>query len=142
MNLAALLIASSATVVGLLGSVHLLYTFHGSKLHPRDAATTLAMQATHPVLTRETTVWRAVKGFNASHSLGAMLFGLVYGYLATQHIALLQQSVFFQALGMGTLLAYLALARRYWFSIPRRGIALACVLFAAGLLATWAQVQP
>ena len=83
----------------------LLYTFHGNKLHPRDAATTLAMQATHPVLTRETTVWRAVKGFNACHSLGAMLFGLVFGYLATQHIALLQQSAFLQALGMGTLLA-------------------------------------
>ena len=142
MQLSALLIASSATVVGLLGTIHLLYTFHGSKLHPRDAATTQAMQATHPVLTRETTVWRAVKGFNASHSLGAMLFGLVYGYLATQHIALLQQSVFLQALGMSTLLAYLALAWRYWFSIPRRGIALACMLFAAGLLATWTQVQP
>lgn len=142
MNLAALLFASSATVVGLLGSIHLLYTFHSSKLHPRDAATSLAMQATHPVLTQETTVWRAVKGFNASHSLGAILFGLVFGYLATQYTGLLQESAFLQALGMGTLLAYLALARRYWFSIPRRGIALACVLFAAGLLATWAQVQP
>jgi hypothetical protein len=142
MNLAALLFTSSATVVGLLGSIHLLYTFYGSKLHPRDAATTAAMQASHPVLTRETTVWRAVKGFNASHSLGAILFGLVFGYLATQHLVLLQQSAFLLALGMGSLLAYLALARRYWFSIPRRGIALACALFAVGLVTTWAQVQP
>lgn len=141
MNLAALFFTTAATVIGLLGSVHLLYTFYGNKLHPRDAATAQAMATSHPVLTRETTMWRATKGFNASHSLGAMLFGLVFGYLATQHIVLLQQSAFLLALGMGTLLAYLALAQRYWFSTPRRGIALACLLFAAGLLATWAQVQ-
>ena len=44
--------------------------------------------------------------------------------------------------GMATLLAYLALAWRYWFSIPFRGIALTSVLFAAGLLALWLQVAP
>lgn len=139
MQLPALLFTSSATVVGLLGSIHLLYTFRGNKLYPRDASTIAAMQASHPVLTRETTVWRATLGFNSSHSLGAILFGLVFGYLATQQLPLVQQSIFLQVLGMGTLLAYLALARRYWFSIPRRGIALACVLFAAGLVLTWGQ---
>ena len=33
----ALLLAASAAVTLLLGSVHLLFTFHGNRLHPRDA---------------------------------------------------------------------------------------------------------
>lgn len=140
MSLAALFFTTAATVIGLLGSVHLLYTFYGNKLHPRDAATAQAMTTSHPVLTRETTMWRATKGFNASHSLGAILFALVFGYLALWHLPFLQQSWFLLGLGMATLLAYLALAWRYWFRIPLRGIALTCALFAAGLIATWVQV--
>ena len=140
MNLAALFFTAAATVIGLLGSVHMLYTFYGNKLHPRDAATAQAMATSHPVLTRETTMWRATKGFNASHSLGAILFALVYGYLSVWYLPFLQQSWFLQGLGMATLLAYLALAWRYWFSIPLRGIALTCAVFAAGLIATWVQV--
>jgi len=35
-------------------------------------------------------------------------------------------------LGMAVLLAYLALARRYFFSIPFRGVAVACALYASG----------
>jgi hypothetical protein len=134
MNLASALITASAAVTGLLGSIHMLYTFKGNKLHPRDEAVTLAMQSSHPVLTRETTVWRATKGFNASHSLGVMLFAVVFGYLSTWHAAVLHESAFLLALGMLTLLAYLALAWRYWFSIPLRGIALASALYGAGLV--------
>lgn len=127
-------ILASATITGLLGSAHLLYTFHGTKLHPRDGAVTLAMQSAYVQLTRETTVWRAGLGFHASHSMGAMLFALVFGYLAVWHPGFLQQSVFLLALGMAVLLAYWLLARRFWFSIPRRGLALAAVLYGAGLL--------
>jgi hypothetical protein len=47
------------------------------------------MSATAPVISRETTMWKAWIGFNASHSLGAILFGLVYGYLALAHPAFL-----------------------------------------------------
>jgi len=141
MNLASALIIASATVAGLLGSVHLLYTFSGNKLHPRDPAVVDAMMATHPVLTRQTTVWRATKGFNASHSLGVILFALVFGYLAGWHMGFLQQSMFLLTLGLGMLLAYVALAWRYWFSIPFRGIALATVLYAAALAALLLQGQ-
>ena len=115
----------------------MLYTFWGTKLEPRDAATMQAMQASHPGITRQTTVWRAVKGFNASHSLGALLFALVFGYLAGWHLGFLQRSVFLLSLGMGTLLVYCVLAWRYWFSVPQYGIALAAVLFAVGLAKTW-----
>jgi hypothetical protein len=132
MNAAFILIASSAAVLGTLGSLHLLYTYHGNKLDPRDPAVREAMQRTSPVITRQTSVWRATKGFNASHSLGIIVFALVYGYLALYRSDVLGGSPFLLVLGMAVLLAYLALARRYFFSVPFRGVALACVLYASG----------
>jgi hypothetical protein len=132
MNAAHILIAASTAVLGTLGSLHLLYTYHGNKLDPRDPAVREAMQRTTPVITRQTSVWRATKGFIASHSLGIIAFALVYGYLALWRSDVLGGSLFLLALGMAVLLAYLALARRYFFSVPFRGVALACVLYASG----------
>ena len=128
------LMAASAAIILGLGMIHLVYTFHGTKLHPRDAALISRMQEVSPVLTRETTMWKTWIGFNASHSLGAILFGLIYGYLSLMQSALLFQSVFLLAVGLLTLLAYVALAKRYWFSIPYRGIVAATILYAAALL--------
>ena len=132
MHVAYLLIAASAAVLGTLGSIHLLYTYHGNKLDPRDPAVRAALERTHPVITRQTTVWRAAKGFHASHSLGIVAFALMYGYLALRRSDVLGGSPFMLTLGMAVLLAYLALARRYFFSIPFRGVALACALYAGG----------
>lgn len=133
--LASLLVAASAAIVLLFGSMHLLFTFNGPKLHPRDPAVTAAMKATSPVITRETTVWRATLGFNATHSMGLMLCGLIYGYLALAQPMLLWQSAFLLTLGLVTLVAYLVLAKLYFFSIPFRGIAVATLLYAAGIVA-------
>ena len=134
MQTASMLIAASAAVLGALGSIHLFFTFSGNKLHPRDPAVQIAMEQTHPVITRQTTVGRATKGFNASHSLGLIAFAVVYGHLAVWRFDVLVESPFLLAFGMGVQLAYLALARRYFFSIPFRGMALACVLCASGWL--------
>jgi hypothetical protein len=132
MNAAAVLIAASAAILGALGFVHLLYTYRGNKLDPRDPALREAMEKAHPVISRQTTVWRATKGFNASHSLGILSFALLYGYLALRRPDVLAGSLFLLGLGMAVLLAYLALAWRYFFSIPFRGVALACALYAIG----------
>ena len=80
--LAPLLIAGSAAIIMLLGLIHLLYTFYGPKLLPRDRDLKARMQEVSLVITRETTMWKAWVGFNASHSYGAILFGAVYGYLS------------------------------------------------------------
>ena len=125
---------ASACVTGLLGLIHLFYTFHGNKFDPRDATLAAALQAVSPVISRQTTMARAAKGFHASHSLGVLLYALVYGYLAAYQGALLQQSVFLRALGLAVLLAYLALAQRYWFSVPLVGIGVATALYAGGLV--------
>ena len=134
MNTPALLIATSAAVIFFLGFMHLVFTFHGSKFDPRDAELKARMMAVSPVISRQTTMWRAWVGFNASHSYGAILFGAVWAYLALAHPAFLFQSVFLLALGLVVLLGYVVLARVYWFSIPFRGIGLATVLYGLGLL--------
>jgi hypothetical protein len=56
------------------------------------------------------------------------------GHLALAQPALLAQSPFLLALGLAVLLAYLHLGWRYWFSVPFRGIALATLLYVAGLV--------
>src|SRR4029453_5784194 len=116
------LIVGSAAIIMLLGLLHVLYTFHGPKLLPRDRDLKARMQEGSPVISRETTMWKAWVGFNASHSYGAILFGAVYGYLALLHSALLFQSTFLLSLGLLALFGYAFLAQRYWFRIPLRGI--------------------
>ena len=88
---------ASAGVILTLGVMHLWFTFRGNKLAPRDDVLQARMREISPVISRQTTMWKAWVGFNASHSMGAILFGLVYGYLALMQGALLFQSVFLQA---------------------------------------------
>lgn len=128
----------SAVIIFALGAVHLVYTFRGNNLHPRETALQSAMVAGSPVISRETTMWRAWIGFNASHSFGAMLFGLIYGYLAVFHNTFLFQSWFLLGLGLLLLLGYIALGWFYWFSAPFRGISLATLFYASGLVLNFA----
>jgi hypothetical protein len=133
--LASSLVTASALVILLLGLVHLLYTFHGTKLHPRDPQLTVALKEANPILTRQTTMWKAWIGFNASHSFGAILFGAVYGYLAIAHGAFLFESYFLLALGLLLLSAYVLLGKLYWFNVPTGCIVAATLLYLGGLLA-------
>lgn len=132
--LARALITASSAIMVLLGSIHLLYTFWGNKLTPRDPAVQEAMNATHMVLTSETTVWRAWIGFNASHSLCAAFFGLVFGFLAIAHPELLFRSLYLQLLGLAVLLGFVVLAKLYWFSIPLAGVSIAFGFYIAGVV--------
>jgi hypothetical protein len=79
---ARVLVAASATIILLLGFVHLAYTFFSCKLNPRDDGLERDMRQMPLRLTAQTTMWKAWIGFNASHSLGLILFGAIYGYLA------------------------------------------------------------
>jgi hypothetical protein len=132
------LIAAGAVILLLLGTVHLIYTFVGVKLHPRDAALKARMHEVTPVLTRETTMWRTWVGFNASHSFGAILFGLIYAYLPLRHSEVFFQSGFLVGLGLVTLAGYVVLGRLYFFSVPFRGIVAAAVLYVLGLVVRFA----
>jgi len=125
--------AVSAAILLVLGVIHLAYTFHGNKLTPRDSRLHQAMRDTAPRLTRRTSMWLAWVGFNASHSMGAMLFGLIYGYFALVTPDMLFQSVFLQSVGAAMLAGYLVLGKRYWFSTPFIGICASSACYAAAV---------
>src|SRR5215475_16208574 len=98
---AKVLMVLSASIAFTLGVVHLVSTFWGSNLTPRDPALQISMSQIAPVITKETTMWRCWVGFNASHSMGLILFGLVFGFLALAHGKLLFQSPFLLVVGLG-----------------------------------------
>ena len=112
----------------ILGTIHLLYTFFTNKFSSRNTTVSELMKTSFPVLTKETTMWKAWIGFNASHSSGAIYIGLINLILAIQYFPVIQNPVFL-LLNTVTILFYLWLAKKYWFSIPFTGILIAACCF-------------
>jgi hypothetical protein len=128
------LMTLSALIMLTLGVLHLVYTFSGPLLTPRDPALRVRMEEVHPVITRQTTMWRAWIGFNASHSAGPILFGLVYGYLANVRMEVLINSPFLLGVGLAMLVGFVILAKLYWFKIPFIGVLLSLICYVAGIV--------
>ena len=137
--LPSLLIAASVSIVGLMGLVHLLLTYWSPKLRPREESLVAAMKSVNPVITKQTTIWNMWIGFNASHSMGALLLGITYSYLSLAHPEVFFESVLLQAVGLATLASFALLARLYWFVTPLAGSALSLVLYVTGLALARAQ---
>lgn len=78
-------------------------------------------------------MWRAWVGFNVSHSMGAILFGLVFGFLALAHGPLLFQSPFLLVVGLAMLGGFVVLGKVYWFSAPFRGISMSLACYVASI---------
>ncbi len=135
---AKILMVLNASILFTLGVLHLVYTFWGTKLTPRDPALQISMSQISPVITKETTMWRCWVGFNASHSMGLILFGLVFGFLALAHGELLFQSPFLLVVGLAMLGGFVVLSKVYWFSAPFTGtcISLACYVASIALSRT------
>ena len=131
---AVVLMTLSAAIVFALGLLHVVYTFWGTKLTPRDPALRNRMGEVPLVIARETTMWQAWVGFNASHGMGAMLFGLVYGFLAMAHGDLLFQSPFLLVVGLAMAGGLFALGKLYWFSIPAAGTGISLACYVASIL--------
>ncbi len=81
-------------------------------------------------------MWRAWVGFNASHSMGAILFGLIYGFLAIAHSRLLFQSPFLLIVGLAMLGGFFALAKVYFFSRPFIGVSISLACYVASMAAS------
>jgi hypothetical protein len=135
--LAPYLVSASAVIFLLLGLAHLRMTFSGTKLWARDPELQVRMQEVSPVITRQTTMWRAWIGFNASHSFGLIFFGAVYGYLGLMRGDFLFDSAFLLSLGLMLLLGYALVAKRYFFRVPFRSVIFAAFLYALGLAVGW-----
>ncbi len=119
-------------MIGLLGLIHLIYVMFTDKFDAFDGQVTTAMQQTSPVLTKQTTMWRAWLGFNYSHSVGVLWLPVIYLPLAINHMPVLQGSVWLTLLLPIMALIYVVLAKRYWFNVPLLGslISLACFVVA------------
>ncbi len=123
-----------ASIFGVLGTIHLLFTFFTNKFDTVDSAVKESMKNTSPILTKETTIWKAWVGFNASHSLGAMLFAGIYLPLTIFNFEVIQQSLWFTFLPVVIGMSYLTLAKKYWFRIPFTGILISTICFIIGAI--------
>ena len=130
---ARILMVLSASIVFTLGVVHLAYTFWGPNLTPRDPTLQISMSQIAPVITNEATMWRCWVGFNASHSMGLILFGSVFGYLALAHDRLLFQSPFLLVVGLAMLGGLVALCKLYFFSGPLVGMSISLACYVASI---------
>lgn len=126
------LIIAGAAILGILGLIHLIYGLATNKFDAYDPKLTTAMQQSSPVITRQTTMWKAWMGFNHSHSLGVLWIPLIYIPLALNYLEVLQQSLWLSLLPVVMAAAYVVLAKKYWFNIPLIGslMAFACFLAA------------
>jgi hypothetical protein len=129
-----ILLGASAAIILFIGSVHLRYTAFTHKLDPADGRLEMAMKGTAMRISGQTTMWNAWTGFNFSHSLGLILFGLVYGYFVTYRWDVLHNSLFLAVLGFLVLLSYVVLSRVFWFAVPFVLVSCATVLYLAGLV--------
>jgi len=107
------LLVIGSLIFGILGSIHLFYTFFTHKFDPRDIEVKYAMENTTPRLTQETSMWQGLIGFNASHSIGAILIALFFIPLSIMHDEIIQSSLWFSILPAGIGLSYLILALKY-----------------------------
>ncbi|AHM60554.1 hypothetical protein D770_11485 [Flammeovirgaceae bacterium 311] len=119
-----------------LGVIHLYYTFFTDKFSSRNEKAIEEMKSSWPNLTKDTTLWKAWIGFNASHSSGAIFIGLVNFYLATQFYDLIRSEAFFYILNIVNTIFYLWLAKKYWFNIPFIGILSTLMCFVISFIIT------
>ncbi|ALS97435.1 LIC_13387 family protein [Lacimicrobium alkaliphilum] len=129
-----LMCISSATVL-LLGLIHFFYTFRSQAFSPDEHALQVQMEQGSPKISNQTSMWKAWIGFNASHSLGLILFGLIYTYMTLAYPDLLFQSSFLLGVGLAMLISLLLLAKAFWFSIPLTGVFVSLLSFIASIVA-------
>ena len=134
-----ILISACAAIILYFGCVHLELTFFTDQLTPVDGQLETAMKHVAAHISSETTMWKTWVGFNVSHSMGLMLFGLIYGYLTLYRWDVLQKSYFLAGPGLVVLVSYVVLARVFWFSGPLIGVSVATLLYVAGLIFAFAR---
>ena len=83
-------------------------------------------------------MWGFWMGFNITHSMAAMLFGLIYGFLALAHSSLLFSSAYLLAVGLLTVGGFFVTAKVYWFNAPLIGAGISLACYVASIIAALA----
>jgi hypothetical protein len=122
------LLIAGGMIFLLLGLLHVIYTirdiYRPRHLAPLNPALIDQMAATGVRLARgRTNMWDAWLGFNISHGLGVVNFGLVCigAGVFVRTLALPKATLLIPVL-VGAI--YLLLALRFWFRVPAVGIAI------------------
>jgi hypothetical protein len=132
-----LFVTTGALVLLALGSLHGYVTIkdlsNPRAFAPRDPALREAMQKSSIGFHPDINLWRAWLGFNLTHSLGLVVFGVFYIYLAFAQMAVYRESAFLQFLAVVVSACYLIVSKFYFFSKPALGssVALVCFILAA-----------
>ncbi len=108
-----------------------LTTAETKGLSPRDATLREAMARETFFLTRRTTLWRAWVGFNFSHSIGAVVFGVVVVLIGESQSSFHELAARFLPFAALVGAVYLVVAFRYWFRTPIAGLLFAELCFVA-----------
>lgn len=130
------LLIAGGTIFSILGLLHAIYTvcdiYRPRYLAPKDQAVIDQMASAGVRLARgRTNMWDAWLGFNLSHSLGVVMFGLVCvgaGVFA-RSLAVPRATLLIPVL-VGVI--YLLLAIRFWFRTPTVGVAIGTGLLFLG----------
>jgi hypothetical protein len=124
-----------------LGVAHLVLTardeFRPRHLAPRDAHVQELMVRTTLKLTGRTTVWKAWLGFNFSHALGLVFFGVVLLLIAVYDFELVLRLQPLLLLAIVVAAVHVLLAIRYWFAVPALGAAVGLICFLLAALIAW-----
>lgn len=133
-----LLLVLAAAPFLLMGLAHGMLTLRDlgrpRAFTPPDAELRAAMQRSSIRLDPRINLWRAWLGFNLTHSLGLVLFGGAFVYVAAAEPARFASTPV-QAVAVGVAATYLAISRAFFFAKPVAGAAvgLACFVAAAVL---------
>lgn len=125
------LIITGASILGILGLIHLIYGMMTNKFDSHDESLNQSMKKATLVITKQTTMWRAWMGFNHSHSFGVIWIPMVYLPITLNYFEVLKESILLAGTLPFMALVYALLAKRYWFNIPLIGSAIAFLCFAA-----------
>lgn len=132
-ELARYLFLAGATPFVVLGVAHALATplspSDRKGLSPHDPLVAETMTRTHLLLTRRTDLWLTWVGFNLSHSLGVVLFGVLVLLIGRSPASFAAQAPVFVPCAVVVSALYTVLAARYWFRTPLIGCTLALLLF-------------
>lgn len=134
MVLEQLAMLSGALIIGCLGAIHLGLILFTRKFSPCNSSVQEAMSTTFPIITNETSMWSAWVGFNISHSVGALIFSLVYLPLTINYFEIVSNSFWLSVLPVPVSMVYLFLAIKYWFKVPALGFLLALISFLFSLV--------
>ena len=116
-------------ILVILGAIHIFYTFFSNKFSSKNKNLISEMKSSSPILTKETTMWRAWIGFNASHSSGVIFIGILNFFLAIKYFTTFQSEHFFFIFNILTITFYVWLAKKFWFRIPFIGISLTFICY-------------